>query len=251
MQSKLSRLVSSAYKKESSNNARFSKAFFKVLKEAMLLRQNALSKKGKNRTVTFFQTNTHRVDDAIPGIHEQKYVESIQKLEVMLNDKNEPPMFLRFYFPDLYQMVLQDPTKTVYENENKREFLLIQKRIIDELDERDKLVLKAWTYNGNNAINRLLTYLFDTKCIKMFKLELKQEDIDGAIAYFCNIKILKRLGYFEGMDDPIEALKANNYSQLQEIMTSYISDLYRIADVVKSRTLQRTDRQEQMSKERL
>lgn len=170
----------------------------------------------------------------------------VYQYSTYIKSNKKPPKFLSYYFPDLYSMILNDNKQEIYFNNMKYEFLNVQKKLIEDLDSFGKTIISSWTYQGDSAINGILTLLYQLNCTNLFDnintIEEYNKKLDDAIIYLYNVELFQDLFYkflketYRPNINPLEYFKDNSFYNLKKFLIDYIESLYNISEYLKYET---------------
>lgn len=133
-----------------------------------------IQKQKENKRRLFSGTETE-ARDVIPG-KELQYLEFKFQLDI----HGRPPFELSFYFPDIYDMAVQDPSQKAYMNYRKTYWLSIQYFAIMKLSDEDKDLIRRWTQTEDYAITtQLLQIFFKKNCEPRKSMPKSKEDLES------------------------------------------------------------------------
>lgn len=161
---------------------------------------------------------------------------------VRLDSKKRPPFMLSFYSPDLYDMILQDPTQDEYQNYKRFYWITIQLETVTRLLPRERNLINQWTAKDDyKTIQIILELFFDKQCMKQPLKTDSTCELDFS-RYIDNLlyNIITQqqfLQYFQFPDGSTflqkkEYLSQDGYKPIRTMTYHYIRDIFHIIQKV-------------------
>lgn len=181
--------------------------------------------------------------------HNERHVTIIDKIPITGGYDNvlfdlsigrtlRPPLIIKYYFPDIYNMILKEPHHKTYINYKKIVWITTQIKCVNKLNDKQKAVLKMWTGKFvYKIIARLLRLLFNRPCSNKLANITMEYQFDVYINEIIEQIISNQLftDYIKEANVSRLSKKAflkNNMYLLKFIVISYIEDVYDIMQAV-------------------